>query len=105
MTDYCVFVFETFIQMGSSVVLMQHRFHTHFNVGRHGAIPSRNIILKWVKNFRTTGSVRPGTAWGGDQTKRTQENIKRVRQAVETSSCWSAVWHAHALQMSDRSVH
>jgi hypothetical protein len=35
--EHRVFVFETFIQTGSSVVLTQRRFRTHFNVGRHGA--------------------------------------------------------------------
>jgi hypothetical protein len=59
--EHRFFVFETFIQSGTSVVLTQLRFRTHFNVGRHGAVPSRNTILKWVKNFRTPGSVRPGT--------------------------------------------
>jgi hypothetical protein len=44
-------------------VLTQRRFRTHVNVGRHGAIPSRNTILKWVKNFRTTGSVSSGTGY------------------------------------------
>jgi transposase len=82
-TEHRVFVFETFIETGSSVVLTQRKFRTHFNVGRHGAVPSRNTILKWVKNFRTTGSVRPGTARGGDRTVRTPENIERIRQAVE----------------------
>jgi hypothetical protein len=76
--EHRIFVFETFNQTGSSVVCMQHRFHTHFNVGLHGAVPCRNTILTWVKNFRTTRSVRPGTARGGDQTLRTPENIKRV---------------------------
>ncbi|PSN42698.1 hypothetical protein C0J52_23394 [Blattella germanica] len=28
-------------------------FRLHFNVGRHGRVPSRNTILLWVKNFRT----------------------------------------------------
>jgi hypothetical protein len=49
MIEHRVFVFETFIQTDSSVVLTQRRFRIHFNVGRHGAVPSRNTILKWVK--------------------------------------------------------
>jgi hypothetical protein len=36
--EHRVFVFETFIQMGSSVVLTRGRFRTHFSVGRHGAV-------------------------------------------------------------------
>jgi hypothetical protein len=43
-TEHIIFVFEMFIQMGSSMVLMQRRFRTHFNVGQHGAVPSQNTI-------------------------------------------------------------
>jgi hypothetical protein len=32
--EHRIFVFEMFIQTGSSVVLTQRRFHTHFNVGQ-----------------------------------------------------------------------
>jgi hypothetical protein len=76
--ELCTIVFEMFIHTGSSVVLTQCRFCTNFNVDRHGVVLSQNTILKWVKNFRTTGSVRLGTAWGGNQTVRTPENIERV---------------------------
>ncbi|PNF21793.1 hypothetical protein B7P43_G08455 [Cryptotermes secundus] len=93
MTEHRSFVFETFIQTRSSVVLTQCRFHTHFNVGQHGAILSRNTILKWVKSFRTTGSVRPGTTRGELQ-----------KTSKEFDKLWRPAHVAHALQMSERSV-
>jgi hypothetical protein len=98
--EHLASVFETFIQTGSSMVLMQHGFRTHFNVGRHGAVPSPNIILKGVKNLGEL-DLRPGTAWGGDQTVRTPENIERVPQAVENSPCQSVV-HAVPLYECQR---
>jgi hypothetical protein len=63
-----VFVYNTFIETGRSVVLTQRRFRNNFNVGRHGRIPKRDTIMKWVNSFQTTGSLRPGTAQGGDRT-------------------------------------
>jgi len=47
---------------------VQREFGLHFNVGRHGAVPIRKIIVKWVDSFQTTetqiiiGSVGNDTA-------------------------------------------
>jgi hypothetical protein len=60
--------------------------------------------MKWVNSFQTTGSLRLGTARGGDLTVRTPENTERVRQAVEGSPRHLTVCHARALRISDRSV-
>ncbi|KAJ4434120.1 hypothetical protein ANN_16440 [Periplaneta americana] len=30
---------------------------THFDIGRHARIPTRNTILRWVASFRITGSI------------------------------------------------
>uniref|UniRef100_A0A1B6DRD2 DUF4817 domain-containing protein n=1 Tax=Clastoptera arizonana TaxID=38151 RepID=A0A1B6DRD2_9HEMI len=89
--------------MGRSIIQTQRRFRNHFNVGRHGRVPKFETIMKWVNNFQRTGSLRPGTA-RGNRTVRTPENVERVGQAVEASPRRSAVKHARALRMSDRSV-
>lgn len=102
--EHRVFVYNTFIETGRSVIQTQRRFRNHFNVGRHGRVPRFETIMKWVNNFQRTGSLRPGTARGGERTVRTPENIERVRQAVEASPRRSAVRHARALRMSNRSV-
>jgi len=52
-----VFVVETFFKNGESITVTQRKFHLHFNVARHGRIPSRNTILLWVHNLRTTASA------------------------------------------------
>ena len=51
------FVVETFLKNGESVIVTQRNFRLHFNVARHGRIPSRNTILLWVHNFLTTASA------------------------------------------------
>jgi hypothetical protein len=53
--EHRVFVFETFIQMGSSLVLMQRRFRTRFSVSKHNIEVGEELQS-------TTGSVRLGTA-------------------------------------------
>lgn len=46
------FYYET-----KSVIEVQRQFRRHFNVDRHGEVPSRNTILAWVRKFEETGSV------------------------------------------------
>ena len=41
---------------GESVIVTQGMFRLHFNVPRHGRIPSRNTIHLWVHNVRTSAS-------------------------------------------------
>jgi hypothetical protein len=51
--EHRVFVFETYIET-MSVIAVQCRFRTQFNVECHGNIPDPNTILKWVEAFRAT---------------------------------------------------
>ena len=66
--------------------------------------PSPNSIRRWVRQWREEGSatckkppVRPSSV-------RTPENIARVQASVSRSPRRSALKHAQALRMSDRSV-
>lgn len=97
--NFRVFAVTTYIET-KSVTITQRRFRRMFNVARHGRIPSRNAILLWVRMFNRTGSVR--SVFAGRPSVRNEENIERVRIAVQRSPTRSAVRHAAALQLSDR---
>jgi len=97
------FVVETFFKNGESVIVAQRKFRLHFNVPRHGRIPSRNMILLWVHNFRTMASATKKHVVS-KRTVRTPENVEAVRNAVDQSPRRSAVRHAQALRLSDTTV-
>jgi transposase len=69
----------------------------HFNVGHYGKVPSRNTILLWIANFRSTGSALKKKPPGGKGTVQTPENVENVRRAVVTRPHHSATKHAIAL--------
>jgi hypothetical protein len=103
-TELCAFIVETFIKTGDFVALTQRRFRVRFNVGLHGEVPSRNTILLWIANFRSTGSALKKKPPGGARTVRIPENVETVKWAVVTSPRHSATKHAIALGISDLSV-
>jgi hypothetical protein len=72
-----VFVFETYIE-AKTVIAVQRRFSTQFNVKRHGNIPDRNTIMRWVEAFRATGSVMKRKPPDFPASVRMPENIERV---------------------------
>jgi hypothetical protein len=88
------FVVETFFKNGESVTVTQRKFRLHFNVARHGRIPSRNTILLSVHNFRITASATKKKQGGSARTVRTPENVEAVPNAVEQGPRPSAVRHA-----------
>ncbi|XP_044762173.1 uncharacterized protein LOC123319326 [Coccinella septempunctata] len=99
-----MFAFEAFIKNGESVVATQRLFRREFNIGRHGAVPSRNTILKWVNDLRTTGNVMKKKPPGPTRTARTPESVERVRHALRTSPCRSVRKQAQALRLSRSTV-
>jgi hypothetical protein len=74
---------ETFFKNDESVTVTQRKFRLHFNVPRHGRIPSGNTILLWVHNCRTTASVTKKKQGGSERTVRTPENVEAVQNVVE----------------------
>ena len=82
------FVVETFFKNGESVIVRQRKFRLHFNVPRHGRIPSRNTILLWVHNFRTTASAtkKHGVS---KRTVRTPNSSVRQPQSLSMAYCRS----------------
>ena len=63
----------------------QRLFKQRFNIGRHGNVPSRNSILKWVNAIRTTGSLLKTKPRGPGRTARTPGNMDQVREAITRS--------------------
>ena len=53
----CVFAYDAFVKNNESIVKVQRAFKIHFNIGRHGAVPDRKTIMRWVTAFRTTGKI------------------------------------------------
>lgn len=102
--EHRAYVVETFFRNNDSVILTQRSFRIRFNVPPRGAIPSRNTILLWVRNFQNTAFGTTRRRGGSRRTVRTPANIEAVRHAVERSPRRSAILHAQALRISDRSV-
>lgn len=54
-----------------------------FNIDRNGSVPIRDMIKRWVQNFRTTASAVNLKSQGRvSQSVRTPDSVKRVRQAI-----------------------
>ena len=98
------FVVETFFTNSGSITATQRIFRTHFKLGRHDPVPSRNTILLWIKNFRKNGSALKRRSTGRPRTSTTSENAMEVKASVQQSPQRSARKHAAALRISATSV-
>ena len=77
---------ETVFKNNDSATVTQRVFRRHFDIGRNGKVPTRQTILNWVTQFRTTASIVNKKPPGRHQTVRTPENVRRVdtvRQRAE----------------------
>lgn len=88
------------MRSGESVKATQRLFCAKFNVGQHGAVLSRNTILGWVEHFRLTGNLMDKKNSGPKRSVKTSANVRRVREALITSTGRSARRHASALQIN-----
>ena len=75
-----------------------------FNLKWDGPVPLRNSILRWVSNFKITGSTRKKKTGGHARSVRTQEPIEAMEDAVQQFPARAAMKHALALDVSDRSA-
>jgi transposase len=98
-----VFAVKSFYK-NDNLEAVRSEFRWHFNLHRHDLIPSAYAIKIWVSNFKETGSALKKKPSGGRQTVRTPENTATLRTAVNRTPRRSAVWHAIAMNISDRSV-
>jgi len=79
------FAAETYFKNNNSVVVIRRIFRWHFNIRRNDSVPSHNIVLLWVRNFRETASAAKRKWPGREPSLRTLENIERMRQAFVRS--------------------
>ena len=98
------FVVEEFIKNGGSVISTQRAFRIRFELGRRDSVPDAKTIKLWVSNFRQTGSALKRKPTGRPRTAITPENVARVRTSIQQSPKRSAVKHAAALGLSERSL-
>jgi hypothetical protein len=98
-----VFAVETFFKTNDSATVTQRVFQ-HFDIGRNGKVPTRQTILNWVTQFRTTASIVNKKPPGRPRTVRTPENVRRVAHAFQRSLQRSARPHSIALHLTPRTV-
>ncbi len=48
---------EMFYKNDHSLTAAQREFRRFYNLGRHGAVPSKHAIKCWINNFEETGSA------------------------------------------------
>ena len=89
---------------GESVTETQRLFKRRFNIGRHGNVPSRNSILRWVNALRTTGLLLKTKPPGPVRTARTPGKVDRVREAITRSPWRSARRRSAELGISQSTV-
>ncbi|XP_039758681.1 uncharacterized protein LOC120632758 [Pararge aegeria] len=99
-----VFAYDEFVKSNESVVAAQRAFRQRFNIERHGAIPNRKTVMRWVNAFRTTGNIMKKKPPGPTRTATTPENVERVRAAVVQSPGRSVRKQAQALRIDRSSV-
>ena len=73
--EHQAFAVETYLKNNNSVVT-QWIFRRQFNIHRNDSVPSQNIVLLWVRNFRVTASAAKRKPPGREPSLRTPENIE-----------------------------
>lgn len=48
---------KMFYKNSDSFKAAQREFRRFYNLGRHGAVPSKHAITNWINNFEETGSA------------------------------------------------
>jgi len=83
----------------------KHRdFRNNFDIPRHGTIPDRNTILRWVTAFNTTDMVLMKITNGRNRAIRTPKNVDRVRLDTLRSPNRSVHLRAVALEINESTV-
>jgi hypothetical protein len=102
--EHRAFVMRRYYANGESVLRTQREFRREFSVPRHGPIPTRNTIMRWITSVNTTGSLFKKKPPGPTRTVRTPENVDRMRVEVLHSPKRSIRKRAAALHMSASTV-
>jgi hypothetical protein len=92
------FAVESFFKNNDSATQTQCEFRKHFNIGRNCKVLTRQTILNWVRQFRSTASALPKKNLGHPRSVCIPENAERVQVALQHSPWYSATdslrWHA-----------
>ena len=80
-------------------------FRRHLNIHQNDSVPRRNTVLLWVRNLRETAPSTKRNRPGREPSRRSPENIERLRQAIVRNPRRSASRNAIALRMSNHTVH
>jgi hypothetical protein len=93
---------HVFFLNNCSATVTQRVFRRHFDIGRNGKVPTRQTILNWVTQFRTTAAIVNKKPSGRPRTVRTPEIVRRVSHAFQRSPQRSARRHLVALHLSPK---
>jgi len=102
--EHRAFAVETIFKNNDSAIVTQRVFRRHFDIGRNGKVPTRQTILNWVTQFRTTASTVNKKPPVSPRTVRTPENVRRVAHAFQRSLQRSARRHSIALHLTPRTI-
>ena len=88
MADWSVedlsFITEKYFSLNYSVTAAQRAYMSRFNIKNKKDVPSRDVIMRAVKNFRETGCVKK-LRKGGQRFARTPGNIEAVRENIDSN--------------------
>ena len=84
------FAVETFLKNNDSATVTQRVFRRHFDIVRNGKVPTRQTILNWVIQFRTTASIVNKKPPGSPRAVRKPKNVRQVAHAIQRSPQHSA---------------
>jgi hypothetical protein len=76
---------NVFFLNNDTATVTRRVFRRHFDIGRNGKVPTRQTILNWVTQFRTTASIVDKKPPGRPRTVRTPENVRRVAHIFQRS--------------------
>ncbi|GFY40606.1 DUF4817 domain-containing protein [Trichonephila inaurata madagascariensis] len=75
-----------------------------FKLGRHDPVPDRKTIHVWVENFRAIRTAMKQKPLGSPRAVTTPENVAHERASIGLSLKRSALKHATALGLPNRSL-
>ncbi|XP_046668647.1 uncharacterized protein LOC124359719 [Homalodisca vitripennis] len=87
-----------------SYVTVRRHFRAQYRLHDLNQTPSVNIIKCWVRKFEATGSTMNPRPIGRHREVRSEQNIERVRDAVEDNPHRSVRKHAAALNIPRTSI-
>jgi hypothetical protein len=77
--DHRAFIVESSFKNSDSATQTQHEFMKHFNIGRNGKVSTRQTILNWASQFRSTAFAMPKYTPRRPRSLRNPENVEGVR--------------------------